>query len=181
MKALVIVTSTIIVTSIILFMGGCAAPQIPYKEIQLLKFVKIQSYSVDLDQIQKPSKPVAKYGKYDSEGRVIFLAANETIDSAGVVVFDLTEYQKIGQLAVLASTYKTVIKQQELLINNHIDTANALKELVELERMKTIEYSTMWTDASNMHLREVYDHRMDNIMNKAFQSILVGGILGLAI
>jgi len=169
------------ITLALLLVIGCASTPIPYKEIPEIHFETAEPYKIDLDSIQKPSPPKAKYGKYIDNGDVQLLAADDTIDSAAVVVFDLNEYKKIGQLVVLTTTYKNIIEQQSVLINNKIEIENSLKELMALERMKTKEYADMWVDMANTYQREKHDHKMDNIMNKVTQMLLVGLLVGVSI
>jgi hypothetical protein len=169
------------ITSIItlVLLSGCAAVQVPYKEIPKLEFEKSPRYEINLDSIQKPSAPKVKYGDYTINDTIKIITPEE-VSSKSVVIFDLEEYKKIGQLTVLALSYKSIIQQQEVLINQKIDIENSLKEFVELERLKSKEYADMWIDNVNMLNQERHSHTQDNVINKIFEAVLASAVLVLA-
>jgi hypothetical protein len=62
------------------------------------------------------------------------------IDNASYIVLTPKEYGKINTLLKIATTYKKVALEQAELVNIHINTINSLKEFLELERKKSLQY-----------------------------------------
>lgn len=169
MKNLLIVLMIISITS-------CAST-IERKPLPPLEFEKTEPYEIDLSTIIKPDKPSPIFAYQDDDGNI----ERTDIDNANVVIFTKEEYKKIGQLVILTSTYKKLLKQQEVLINNRIEINNSLKEFVELERMKSQQYQDMWIDSENMYRYERQQHKQDNFFNKVIHLILTGAIIAIAI
>lgn len=165
----------------LLFLINCSTAPMAYKEIPKLEFERTPSYTIDLDDIKKPDAPKVKYGRYNSNGLLSILESDSDINSNDVIIFDTEEYKKIGQVVVLTTTYKNIIKQQEVLINQKIEIENSLKEFVELERLKTKEYADLWVDTVNMYELEKRDHNWDNNLHTVMQVIMTLSIIGLAV
>lgn len=158
---------------------GCSPQLLDYKNISPLVLNKSPEYKIDLSTIPKPEPINRKYGILRSDGSIT-LVNPDMINEADVIVLTLDEYKKIGELVKLAITYKELVLQQEVLINENIKIENSLKEFVELERLKTIEYSEMWINSENMYRQERYDNSRNKIVSNIVQVILSGAVVLLA-
>ena len=124
---------------------------------------------IDLTKIPKPSKL-----------RPIFMDVNfkeVSADEASYVVLVPSEYAKIAALLKLAKTYKSIVKEQEVLVNAHIQINNLVKEYLALERAKADEYRTLWADSENAYRQERYYHKVDNAVNKGAMSLISLGAI----
>lgn len=160
---------------ICLFFVGCAPSQFTPTRPPDLQFDKTESYTIDLDKIPKPEvlKPIF----LDEDMNKI---PEEQADQAAYILLVPSEYAKVGALVKLAKTYKSIIKDQEVLINANIDIINSLKEYAELERMKAQAYRDLWVDSENLYRQERYQRKVDNAVNKgAIGAITIGGIIAL--
>lgn len=153
---------------------SCApAKFVPQKSLDI-KFDKTPEYKLDLTKIPKPDplKPM-------------FVDENfEETDSANAryIVLTPNEYAKIAALVKLTIAYKEISKEQEALVNSYIRNINSLKELVELDQIKIQQYRELWVDSENMFRQEVYDHKVDNAINRgALGIITIGAIILLAL
>ena len=158
----------------IFFMTGCAPAKFIPREMPELKFEKTLPYNVDLSSIIKPEKAVQIWMDEN------FKEAPK--HKAKYLVLTNKEYAKyIAQLRI-KKTFKSIIKEQEVLINTYIDTINALKELVELERLKSEEYRNLWADSENAYRQEKYYNEMNNLLQKGLLGVIsIGAIIALII
>ncbi len=162
----------IILLGILLLSMGCAPTAfIPREPPDLnVKIDPTPPYSVDLSKIPKPDKL-----------KPIFVDENFNevpMEKAKFILLSSVEYRKIAALLKLAKSYKNTVKEQEILINTHIDIINALKEYVALERAKAREYRQLWADSENAYRQEKYAHSLDNAINKgAFGLMSIGSFL----
>ena len=151
---------------------GCAPPKFIPREPLDAKFDKTPLYSIDLSKIPKPEqlKPIF----VDENFKVV------PMDEAKYILLAPKEYAKVAALVKLAKAYKNTIKEQETLVNAHVQLINALKEYVALEQAKAKEYRQMWADSENAYRQERYAHRVDNAVNKGMFSVIsIGSILML--
>jgi len=159
------------------FLCTSCASTIKREPLPELKLDKTSEYSIDLTKIEKPSPIRPIFAHRDDSGNI----KESSMDDANVVILEQEEYKKVAQLVILATSYKKIIEQQTVLVNNQIDINNSLKEFVELERLKSREYQNMWLDSENTYLSEKYDHKVDNVLNKIVQLILTGAIVAIAL
>jgi hypothetical protein len=153
-----------------ILLPGCAATKFePYKPPEL-KFEKTAKYNVQdkLKDIPKPDRPERKLAILNGNK----ISFTEDANQANVVLFDFNEYRKIAALLELTKTYKHIVLEQEALVNIHIDTINAYKEFLELERLKALAYRDLWVDSENRYREERHDHKVDNFMNKGLSTLL---------
>lgn len=148
---------------------SCAPAKFIPREMSKLNFEKTPYYNVNLSNIPKPEaiKPIYVDENFEQA----------TPDKAKFVLLTSEEYAKIGGLLKLCKVYKDIIKQQEVIVNNHVDIINSLKEFVELERMKAKEYQSLYADSENAYRSEQYYHKLDNAINKGTFSLLSLGII----
>jgi hypothetical protein len=117
---------------LILFFVGCAPKHFEPFQPPEIKFEKTTEYKLDLSPIKKPDKINPIY--LDDRFKEV------PIEQAKFILLSPQEYAKIGALLEIAITYKKVALEQETLVNLHINTINALKEFLELERQKSLQY-----------------------------------------
>jgi len=151
---------------------GCAPAQFVPREPLIVEFEPTPPYSIDLSQIPKPDKI-----------KPIFVDENfqeVPIEQAKFIVLAPSDYAKIAALLKYARAHKDIVKEQEILLNVHIDIINSLKEYVALEQAKAEEYRQLWADSENAYRQERYAHRLDNAVNKGiFGAISLGAIIAL--
>jgi len=143
-----------------------------------VKFEKTPPYSIkeELDNIPKPDPPVKIYVKQIDNKT--FVVTNEAESTHRM--FAPKEYAKIGAVIKLVKIYKSLILDQEKVINMYISQINALKELYELEQIKSRQYRELWISSENAYRQEVRDHKFDNAVNKtALYGVTVGSIIVL--
>ena len=117
---------------LVLLCVGCASKQFEPFQPPEIKFEKTQEYKLDLSSIKKPEKIVPIF--VDDNFKEV------SIDEAKFVLLSTREYAKVGAIVQMAVTYKQISMEQETLINLHINTINALKEYLEMERQKSLQY-----------------------------------------
>lgn len=117
---------------LVLLCIGCAPKQFEPFQPPEIKFEKTQEYKLDLSSIKKPEK-ISPIFVDDNFKEV-------SIDEAKFVLLSPSEYAKVGAIVQMAVTYKKISTEQETLINLHINTINALKEYLEMERQKSLQY-----------------------------------------
>ena len=150
---------------------SCAPAQIKPAEMFQPQFQKTPPYEVNLD-LPKPDKIVPIYVDDNFQ--------ETTIDKAKFVVLAPKEYAKVAALLKLAKNYKAIAKEQQVLVNIHIDTINALKEYVALEQAKARAWQELAVHWENTYNREAYYHKVDNAINKGtFATIAIGVIVAL--
>ena len=73
----------------------------------------------------------------------------------------------MNSLLQLAIGYKEITQEQATLINLHINTINTLKEHIELERAKSLQYRELWINAENNYRYEEWEHTKTHIFYKS--------------
>lgn len=160
--------------ALVFLITGCApATFVPYKSPEV-KFEKTPPYKVDLTSIIKPDKAVHIW--MDENFKEV------PKDKAKYLILTNKEYAKyIAQLKI-KKTYEEIIKEQEVLINIYIDTINALKEYVALEKAKAEEYRALWADSENAYRQEKYYNELNSLLQKGILSFIsIGAIIALII
>lgn len=159
---------------LLIFLISCGPKEfVPY-EPPKIDFNATKPYTLDLSSIQKPDKLQPIFVDKDF---------NEVdMNNASYIVLTPKEYGKINTLLKIATTYKKVALEQAELVNIHIDTINSLKEFLELERNKSLQYRELWINAENNYRYEKYEHTKDNFINKTGMYLIsIGGVILLAI
>lgn len=165
-------------------LASCApAPFKPYTPPEI-KYDKLDYYEIQdkLDMIPKPEKLVPVYVVISGES--IAVLSKEEKAKATHVLLAPREYAKVGGLVKLAKTYKSLTVEQEALVNTYIDQINALREMLELERQKTILYKELWVDSENAYRQEKAEHDRSNFINRAAMVVVTIGaliVVGLAL
>lgn len=160
----------LIISILYLSSFGCAPAKFIVREPLDVKFDPTAPYSIDLSKIPKPNKLQPMF--VDENFQEVAL------DKAKFILLVPAEYAKIAALVKLAKAYKNIIKEQEILVNTHVDIINALKEYVALEKAKAKEYRQLWADSENAYRQERYAHSLDNAINKgAFGLMSIGSFL----
>ena len=164
----------VLLLSITFLTASCApAKFVPYTP-PIVKFEKTPPYKVDLTSIIKPDKAVKIWMDKDFKE----VPKNE----AKYLVLTNSEYAKYVAQLKIKGTYKSIIKEQEVLINIYIDTINALKEYVALEKVKAEEYRALWADSENAYRQERYYNEMNNLLQKSILTVIsIGAIVALII
>ena len=162
-------------------MSGCSPAHFePFKPPEIY-YDRIDPYDIQsvLDTIPKPKKLQPIYVKI--EGTYLEVVTKES-GAANHILLVPKEYAKVGAVVKLATTYKKVAIEQELLINTYIDQINALREMVKLERQKSLMYRELWVQSENAYRQEVAEHKRDNWMNRtAMYIITIGSIVVIAL
>lgn len=163
---------------LIVFLISCARTpdMLVVNELQPLELKRSEPYTIDLDGYPKPDKPKIEYARYLSERQLAIVNDAET---AQLFVMKPEEFAKINQLLTLTLSYKHIIGQQERLINQKVDTENALKELAELERLKSIEYQKLWVNSENMYRMERYSLEKQLSESRIVQIVFQLGLVGV--
>ena len=117
---------------LLIFLIGCGPKEFKPFEPPELDFNATKPYTLDLSSIQKPDKLQPIYVDKDFN--------KVPIENASYIVLTPKEYNKINTLLKIATTYKKIALEQEELINIHISTINSLKDFLELERTKSLQY-----------------------------------------
>jgi hypothetical protein len=163
----------IAVLFIALFLGGtiaCApSPYKPY-EPPKVSFDKTEAYVIDLSKIKKPDKP--KYAKLNAQMQPA--AEGEPVK---YLAFTADEFKKIMALSELFNAQQELLKDHETLVNTHIDTINALKELVSIKEQMIDQYVALYAASENAYRYEKWDHNWDNANNKIVQILMFAGIV----
>jgi len=166
----------------LLFLVSCApAPFNPYTPPEI-KYDKLDHYDIKqtLAMIPKPEKLQPIYVKII--GDKIEQLPKERKNEATHILLVPKEYAKIGGLVKLATTYKAVAIEQETLVNTYIDQINALREMLTLERQKSILYRELWVDSENAYRQERASHKRDNALNRAGMYIItIGSVVAIAL
>ena len=156
-----------------LLIVGCAPPAFIPKEMPIVKFEPTPPYQVDLSTIPKPAKPVH-----------IWMDENfkeTSIDKAKYLILTKPEYAKYVSQLQIKGTYKEIVEQQQILINQYIDVINSLKEYVALEQAKAEAYRQLWADSENAYRYERHLHNVDNAIAKGGFTVISVGALVMAI
>ena len=173
-----------ILVAMSLVLASCSPAQFkPYTPPEI-KYDKLDYYDIQqqLDMIPKPDKLIPVYVVIS--GETVTVLNKENKDKATHILLAPKEYAKIGGLVKLATTYKSLTIEQEALVNTYIDQINALREMLELERQKTILYKELWVDSENAYRQEKAEHDRSNFINRAAMVIVTIGalvVVGLAL
>jgi len=170
----------LIIFTLLLLLSSCAATKTEIKQIPPLVFDKSSEYKVDLTQIDRPKPIQPQYGRLNPNGTITIIP-REQLENKDLIILNLDEYKKVESLIQLCITYKTIILQQEVLINEKIKIENSVKELAELERIKANEYYQLFQESENSYKNEIKERRNDNLVNKVIQGIMTGAIIVLAL
>jgi len=154
---------------LVLFCIGCAPKQFEPFQPPEIKFEKTQEYKLDLSSIKKPEKIVPIF--VDDNFKEV------SIDDAKFVLLSPGEYAKVGAIVQMAVTYKQIALEEEVLINLHINTINALKEYLELERQKSLQYRELWVNAENNYRYEKWEHQKTSFFYQAGLYVISFGSL----
>lgn len=151
---------------VVLLEAGCSPPTVNPVIPNKTEFEKTPSYTIKdkLDSMPKPTQLVLTYVKV--YGNKVVKVDNPA--DADMVLFSFEEIRKVTALKELAISYKDIILNQEVLINNYIATINSLKELLAIKDAIIQQYATMYANSENAYLRERYEHGKDNLINKIF-------------
>jgi len=165
----------IIVLCLVLSLVISCAPKefTPYQPPEI-KFEKTLPYELDTTAVDalKPEKikPIYVNEEFQEVPK----------EEAKFVVLAPSEYAKIAAILKIAKAYKDVAKEQEVLINTHINIINSLKEFVALEQAKTRAALELYGYSENAYRQERYDHKLDNAINKmSFGAIALGVIIAI--
>ena len=164
---------TVLVSILGFFMiSSCAPAKFTPTPSPHVTFTPTKPYHIDLSLIPKPEVL-----------RPIFVDKDfkeTTAEKAVYIVLIPKEYAKVAALVKLAKAYKEVIKEQEYLINTHVDINNALKEYLVLEQQKAESYKALWADSENAYRQEHYQHKVDNAIHRgAIGAVSLGAIIAL--
>jgi len=161
-----------IIIVILVVLSSCAPAKFTPAPSPKVEFSSTEPYKIDLSNIPKPEvlKPIFMNKDFKET----------TPDKAEYIVLVPKEYAKIAALVKLCKAYKEIIKEQEFLVNTHIDINNALKEYLELEKQKSEAYKELWVDSENMYRQERYYHKLDNAINRGTIGVIsVGSIVAI--
>lgn len=168
--------------TLLLLITGCAPSNFaPYQPPEI-KYDKLQDYDIQfaLTTIPKPDKLEPIYVRL--EGTYITQLSKEEKDLATHILLAPKEYAKVGGVVKLAGTYKSIVIEQEMLVNTYIAQINALREMIVLERQKALLYRELWVDSENAYRQEKYEHDRDNTLNRAGMYIItIGSVIALAL
>jgi len=155
-----------------LFMIGCAPKPFIPMEVPVLKLKPTPSYVLDLSSIDNLKPPVIQPIFLNDAMQIV------TKEEATNIMLSPQEYRKILTLLKMAKGYKDVAIKEGELINIKIKTINSLKELMMLEREKTMVYKELWVNSENAYRQEKYYHTQDNIIFKSGMYIIsIGSML----
>ena len=164
----------VVIIILILSLAGCAPAVFVPRELSKTEFKPTPVYSIDLTKIPKPDKlrPIFMDADFNEVGP----------EEASYVVLAPSEYAKVAALLKLCKTYKAIVKEQEILVNAHIQIINSLKEYTALERAKADEYRTLWADSENAYRQERYYHKMDNAVNRGTMALIsLGAVVAIVL
>lgn len=172
MKKLFCIISILIGSSI--FVGGCKTTDPIDQPLPPVTFQKEKEYVLDLSKIKQPDAPNFIFLVMDQDGKLRTAKPNEKPQYVAMLQEDLT---KIDAMLDVKNAYRNIAKEQEALINVQIEKANVLKEMMALERQNREFERQLRIDLEKRYNREVKDHRIDNIINRAtFIATIVGGV-----
>jgi len=163
---------TVVVVTFSIVLSSCAPTKFTPAPSPKVEFSLTEPYTIDLSEIPKPEvlKPIFMDKDFKET----------TSDKVEYIVLVPKEYTKIAALVKLCKAYKEIIKEQEFLVNTHIDINNALKEYLELERQKSEAYKELWANSENMYQQERYYHKLDNAINRGTIGVIsIGSIVAI--
>ncbi len=163
----------IVLFFIALFLGGTIAcapsdykPYVPPK----VSFDKTEAYVLDLTKIKKPDKP--NYIMLNAQMQPI--AEGE---DPKYLAFTREEFKKIMALSELYNAQQELLTDHEILVNTHIETINALKEVIAIKEQMIDQYVALYTASENAYRYEKWDHNWDNVNNKIVQVLMFAGLV----
>ena len=171
---------------ILIFLTSCAPAQFTPFEPPEIRYERTPPYSVEesFAAIPKPSKIERVYVKLEGlpkQGEFTATVVGTREEATHILLLP-SEYAKVGGVLKVAKAYKAIAVEQENLVNTYISQINTLKELLELERQKTIMYKELWVDSENAYRQERYDHQVDNIFHRGvIGTMVIGAIIVLAL
>lgn len=167
----------LIIPTILLLLSNCAPKPFSPPVLEPIHYEKTPYYNStqQINNIPKPEKLKPIYVNLNNNEITILNSSQ----NATHVMLAPEEYAKVGAVVKLATSYKQIILNTDILINEYIDQINILKETVELERKKAQVYRELWIGAVNMYQQERYDHQMDNLRNDIISGILFIGNIAL--
>lgn len=179
MKNGMIFKITLLLIFSLFLITSCAPKNITPKKIPDLKYEKTATYNIidELNKLPKPDKIKPIYVILDGNQII-----KSTKEEATYILLAPKEYSKVGAVVDLAVSYKKIVKEQEVLVNTYIKQINALKTLLELERQKVQHYQELYINAENAYRQEKYDHKFDNILNRAgMYMVTIGSVVLVAL
>jgi len=120
-----------------MFLIGCAPKQFVPMEIPKIQFEQTQEYVLDLSPIDNLKPEMIKPIYVDDNFNIVEKS------KATSILLSASEYNKISIILKMAVGYKDIAVKEGELINIKIRTINSLKELLMLEREKTIVYKEL--------------------------------------
>ena len=164
-----------------LLFSNCATTFQPYQPPEI-KFERTSKFEVGFQKIENESKKIGDIN-------LVFVKVNETNNNLEIVeneeeathiLLIPEDLNKITAKLEIGSQYKEIAISEEALINTYINQINALKEFIEIERVKSLTYRELWVNSENAYRQEKRDRGMDNFHNK-ITTFLLSGIAILAI
>lgn len=175
-----------IIISSLIILNGCATSKFEPFEPDPVKFEITPEYKTDLSELDLLLKNsiekqyVAKEVIIDQNNKVHILDENSTEEPTHVLLLP-EEYKEVANIVDIAMAYRDTALAQSDLINTHISTVNALKELAELERQKVLLYRSAWVDSENMFRDERKLRTRENMINDArFWLVTIGSAVAFA-
>lgn len=166
---------------LIFILTNCATTFEPYKPPEIT-FEKTPKFQVGFEKIDEESKKIGDvnlvFVKVNMDTNEIEMVDND--EDATHILLIPEDLNKITAKLEVGAKYKQIAISEEALINTYIDQINALKEFIEIERVKSLAYRELWVSSENAYREEKKDRRMDNLSNK-ITTFLLSGIAILAI
>ena len=171
----------LLLLSFIFLFGNCATTFEPYKPPEIT-FEKTPKFQVGFEKIDEESKKIGDvnlvFVKVNMDTNEIEMVDND--EDATHILLIPEDLNKITAKLEIGAQYKEIAISEEALINTYIDQINALKEFIEIERVKSLTYRELWVNSENAYRQEKRDRGMDNFHNK-ITTFLLSGIAILAI
>lgn len=156
-----------------LFMGCAGTTNFKEYKPNEIKFDETPIYELS-EKLKKPDAPKLIYLNEK------FQQTNDKSKAKYVAMSD-KEFKKIVALNKLYNTQEELLEKQEDLINTHIATINALKELIELKNIESEQYYKLWKNAEQAYQQERQQHLISNIINRTVTVLLAAGIVIIAL
>jgi len=157
---------------IVAFLIGCSPKPFTPMNIPPLVIEQTPEYVLDLSPIDN-LKPLVIQPIFLNDAMQMV-----SKEEATNILLSPQEYRKISTVLKMAKGYKEVAIKEGELINIKIKTINSLKELMVLEREKTMVYKELWVNSENAYRQEKYYHTQDNIIFKSGMYIIsIGSML----
>lgn len=162
---------------------GCAKPPFEAFRPEPIILEEVEPYNVQklINKVPKPNKIKRYYGKFvdQNQSRIEFTDLKEEAD---IFIILPEEYGKINELKTLAKTYKSIVIEQEDLINIERTKMNNIQNLITLLEKERDTSLTAWENSENAYREEERDHRWDNRVNKTSMLLLyIGSIIAVGL